>query len=176
MFLVAIPVGLVGITAGWLVLAERPSDREEPGRSTGFDWPGAALSTTALVAFLLGMTNGHRFGWYSPLVLSAMLAFVVLMVAFVRWEMKTSSPMLDLRLFRRRTFSLGVSANALAFLGGSAVLVLMPFYLQKILGYSARQAGLITVPGAVCMALMGPVSGRLSAASSVSPVKRALPN
>ena len=161
-FVAAIPVGLVGLSAAWLVLAERPGERQEPGRSQGFDWPGAALSTTALVAFLLGMTNGYRFGWYSPLVLAAMLGFVVLMAAFVRWELKTSSPMLDLRLFRRRSFSLGVSANSLAFLGGSAVLVLMPFYLQKILGYSARQAGLITVPGAVCMALMGPISGRLS--------------
>ena len=161
-FLVAIPIGLVGVTTGWLVLEERLGDRDETGHSTAFDWPGAALSTTALVAFLLGMTNGHRFGWYSPLVISAMVAFVVLMAAFVRWELKTASPMLDLRLFRRRTFSLGVSSNALAFLGGSAVLVLMPFYLQKVLGYAPREAGLITVPGAVCMALLGPISGRLS--------------
>ena len=88
-FVAAIPVGLVGLSAAWLVLAERPGERQEPGRSQGFDWPGAALSTTALVAFLLGMTNGYRFGWYSPLVLAAMLGFVVLMAAFVRWELKT---------------------------------------------------------------------------------------
>ena len=161
-FIAAVPIGLTGLTAGWLVLQEPPKDREDSGRSPGFDWPGAALSTAALVAFLLGMTNGYRFGWWSPLVLTTLLAFMALMGAFVLWELRTPSPMLDLRLFRRRSFSLGVSANSLAFLGGSAVLVLMPFYLQKVLGFTPREAGLITVPGALCMALTGPISGRLS--------------
>ncbi len=161
-FIAAVPIGLTGLTAGWLVLQEPAGDREGAGRSPAFDWPGAALSTSALVAFLLGMTNGYRFGWESPLVLAALLAFVALMGAFVLWELRTPSPMLDLRLFGRRSFSLGVSANSLAFLGGSAVLVLMPFYLQKVLGFTPGEAGLITVPGAVCMALAGPISGRLS--------------
>jgi MFS family permease len=70
--------------------------------------------------------------------------------------------MLDLGFFRRSTFSLGVSAAFLTFLGSSAVLLMTPFYLQNVLGYSPRAAGLVVVPGAVCVTLLGPVSGRLS--------------
>jgi MFS family permease len=70
--------------------------------------------------------------------------------------------MLDLKLFKRRAFSMGVSAAFLTFLGSSAVLFLMPFYLQNVLGYSPRAAGLIVAPSALSMALMGPLSGWLS--------------
>ena len=161
-FIASVPLGLTALTASWLILREPPREGEEAGVSSGFDWAGAALSTAALVAFLLGMTNGYRFGWWSPLVLSALVGFAALAAAFVLWELRAPSPMLDLRLFRRRSFSFGVSANSLAFLGNSAVLVLMPFYLQKVLGFTPGEAGLITVPGAVCMSLAGPISGRLS--------------
>ena len=70
--------------------------------------------------------------------------------------------MLDLRLFQRRTFSFGTSAGFLAFLGSSGVLFLMPFYLQGVLGYSPAKAGLVVVPAALFMAILGPISGRLS--------------
>ena len=70
--------------------------------------------------------------------------------------------MLDLALFRRGIFSFGVSAMFLSFLGGTAVFFLMPFYVQKVLGYSPGETGLIMVPAAICFALAGPVAGRLS--------------
>ena len=70
--------------------------------------------------------------------------------------------MLDLSLFRIKVFSLGVSARFLSFLGGSAVFFLMPFYLIHGLGYAASEAALIMVPGAIFMAVMGPISGRIS--------------
>ena len=70
--------------------------------------------------------------------------------------------MLDLRLFKGKTFTLGVSAAFLTFLGSSAVLFMMPFYLQNVLGYSPKVAGFVVVPGALCMAVLGTVSGVLS--------------
>ena len=65
-------------------------------------------------------------------------------------------------MFKERIFTLGVIAAFLTFLGSSAVLFLNPFYLQNVLGYSPRETGLIVVPGALCMAVLGPISGRLS--------------
>jgi MFS family permease len=84
------------------------------------------------------------------------------MASFIWWEVRTSDPMLDLRLFQRRTFSFGSSAAFLAFFGSSGVLFLMPFYLQGVLGYSTVKSGLVVVPAALCMAVLGPISGRLS--------------
>ena len=89
-------------------------------------------------------------------------SFVVLLGTFIWWELRTTGPLLDLRLFQRNVFALGVSAHFLLFLGSSAALFLTPFYLQVVLGYTPRETGLILVPNAVCMALLGPLSGHLS--------------
>ena len=70
--------------------------------------------------------------------------------------------MLDLRLFKRRVFSLGVSAGFINFLGHSPMRFLMPFYLQAVLGFSPAQMGLILVPNAVAFIIIGPLAGRLS--------------
>ena len=157
-----VPLGLLAAAAAWVILEESRSSPVSGGPSTKFDWLGASLSAAALVALLMAMTNGHRLGWSSPPIVVALLSFFALLIAFVWWELRSSNPMLDLRLFQRRTFAFGVSGALFMFLGNSAVLFLMPFYLQGVLGFSARSAGLIVVPGAFCMALMGPISGSLS--------------
>ena len=161
-FFLNVPLGLLGIAVAMTILRESRSARDPQERGSQFDWLGAALSAGALLALLLAMTNGHRSGWSSPPILAAGLGSCGLMASFIWWELHTSNPMLDLRLFSRRTFSFGVSAAFLTFLGSSAVLVLMPFYLQGVLHYSPRTAGLIVMPGALCMAVMGPISGALS--------------
>ena len=90
------------------------------------------------------------------------LCSVILLAAFIWWEMHTVSPMLDLRLFKRWLFSLGISAGFIAFLTTSSIPVMMPFYLQAVLGYSPREVGLLLIPNAIALAIVGPVSGRLS--------------
>ena len=161
-FFINVPLGLLGIGATITILQEQHSAQDTARSENQFDWMGAALSTSALVTLLLAMTNGHKSGWTSPPIAVAVLGFFVLSAAFIWWELHTPSPMLDLRLFVRKTFSFGVSAAFLTFLGSSAVLFLMPFYLQGVLGFNARSAGLILMPGAVFMAVLGPISGALS--------------
>ena len=161
-FFINIPLGLLGVGAAMAVLEEISSAPGSRAERAKFDWLGAALSTGALVTLLLAMTNGHRSGWASPPILVAVVASFALLSAFIWWELRTSNPMLDLRLFARKTFSFGVSANFLTFLGSSALLVLMPFYLQGVLGLSPRNTGFAIMPGALCMALFGPLSGVLS--------------
>ena len=162
-FFATVPMVTISIALCFAVLTS--ADQARPVRSPmrgGFDWLGAFLSSSALLALLLGITNAHRTGWTSPPILGAAIAFVVLLAAFIWWELRCSGPMLELRLFRRRNFFLGVTANYITFIGSSAVLFLMPFYLQNVLGYRPSVAGLVVVPGAMCMAILGPLSGRLS--------------
>ena len=162
-FFATVPMVAASIALCLAVLnsADQPRPVRGPGRA-GFDWLGAFLSSSALLSLLLGITNAHRSGWTSPPIMGAAVAFVVLLAGFIWWELRIASPMLNLRLFRRRNFFLGVSANYLMFIGSSAVLFMTPFYLQNVLGYSASVAGLCVVPGALCMAILGPLSGRLS--------------
>jgi len=162
-FFANVPVVAISVALGLVVLADLTEERSrQTGRNGGFDWLGASLSSGALLVFLIAITNAHRIGWLSPQILAATVGFLVLLVTFIWWELRCPSPMLDLAFFRRRTFSLGVAAAFLTFLGSSATLFMTPFYLQSVLGYSPRAAGLVVVPSAICVTLLGPLSGRLS--------------
>ena len=159
-FFINIPLGLVGVVATLFVLRRWESERAS--RDSRFDWVGAGLSTGVLVALLLGLTLAVNRGWMSVPILAAFVLSASLFVGFIWWELRTDTPMFNLRFFRDRVFSCGVSAAFLTFLGQSAVLFLMPFYIQNVLGFSPKIAGLVVMPGALCMAIMGSVSGTLS--------------
>ncbi len=162
-FFATVPMMIASIAMALAVLpGGNDGGRARSANRVRFDWLGAFLSSSALLALLLGISNAHRTGWTSPPILAAVVVFVVLLATFVWWELRCSGPMLELRLFRRRNFFLGVTANYLMFMGSSAVLFMTPFYLQNVLGYKASMAGLAVVPGAMCMAILGPLSGRLS--------------
>ena len=159
-FFITIPLGLVGVVATMFVLRHWESERAS--RGSRFDWTGALLSTGVLVALLLGLTLAVNLGWMAAPILAAFVLSVGMFVAFIWWELRTDAPMFNLRFFRDRVFSFGISAGFLTFLGQSSVLFLMPFYIQNVLGYSPKIAGLVVMPGALVMAIMGSVSGTLS--------------
>ena len=163
-FFVNVPVGLVTIALTGLVLrADRTVQEDAEGRRPTFDWVGAALSGLALLFFLLVMGNGDRLGWTSSGVVAGWITAVLLLGAFIWWELRTPSPLLELRLFLRKLFALGVAAGWISFFGGSATArFLMPFYLQRVLEYSPRDIGLMMTPAALCMLIVGPFAGRLS--------------
>ena len=160
-FYAPIPLVAVGVVAVLAILDNRRLAPPDSSRS-GFDWPGAALSTSIPVLFLLAVTSGRVWGWTSPPMLGTLFSLAALLTLFIWWELRCSSPLLDLRLFAIRTFSFGVSANFLNFFGSSAILFLAPFYLQRVLGYSAVESGLVVVPSACCLAVLSPLAGRLS--------------
>ena len=162
-FLINLPVGVLALTAAILVLDKsRFVQDRQGGQRPRFDWLGSFLSAAALVTVLLALTFGNRAGWGSGPILGAMAAFVLFLGVFIWWELRTPSPMLDLRLFQRKLVALGVTAGWLDFLGSSGVQFLMSLYLQSVLGYSAWGAGLITLPSAIAMTVIGNLSGRLS--------------
>ena len=161
-FVVSAGVGIAALALAAVVLRRGAADSSGQPARTSFDWTGAGLSAMALVCFLLSITNGHKLGWDSPVILAGFGMAVVAVAVFIWWEGRAESPMLDLSFFRSKVFTLGVSARFLSFLGGSAVYFLMPFYLVQGLDFEPSMAGLLLVPGSVCIAFWGPFSGRLS--------------
>ena len=162
-FFVNVPIGVLTILASWLILQQQPRADSPQGHSgPKFDWPGAGLSGLALLGFLMVVGNGHRLGWTSPAVMLGSVATVAVLAAFVWWELRAAAPMLDLRLFRRKLVAIGIGAAWLSFLGSQASRFMMPFYMQRVLELGPRDVGLLLIPPALCMVLLGPVSGRLS--------------
>jgi len=162
-FFANVPIGIFTIVISMLVLLpDKPEPPKEGEARQRFDWGGAVLSGLALLGFLLVVGNGDRLGWTSGLIFSGAVGTVVAGAGFVWWELRFPTPMLEMRLFKRKLVSFGVAAGWFSFLGSSASRFMMPFYMQRVLEYSPREVGLLLIPPAMCMVLLGPITGRLS--------------
>lgn len=158
-FFINLPVGLIAFILSVLFIA-----RELPGKSSseGFDLFGAIIFMAGLIALLLGLNQGHDWGWASPLTISVIcLAFTFLGI-FVYIEQKVPYPMLDLRLFNNRLFSASIVSAILNYICVNSSLFLMPFYLIQGLGFSPSRAGIYLSAQPIIMALAAPLSGSLS--------------
>jgi EmrB/QacA subfamily drug resistance transporter len=155
-FLVNLPFVAATLVAGrWLV----PESRDP--KQSALDPLGALLSTAGLSTLLYGIIEAPEQGWTHGTVLAAFAAAAVLLVAFGVHELRTRTPMLDVRLFRNARFSAASGAIALLFFALFGLMFFMTQYLQGVLGYSALEAGLRTLPIAGGLVLAGPLSAKL---------------
>ena len=160
LFYINIFMGLVTMVVVLLIIRSEAFRQDTRNRS--YDYAGAALSTAVLLSFLLTVSNGSRMGWSSPPIMLGALGFVAFLMAFVWWEIRSQSPMLDMSLFRSRVFSIGIGTNFMSFLGITSSRFLIPFYLQAALGFTPALVGFALLPNAASRIVMGPVSGWLS--------------
>jgi len=138
-----------------------------PGRPTRVDFPGVMTFTGAMFLAIYATIRGNTAGWTSPLILGCYGASVVLFIAFLVIETRRRQPMLDLSLFRKRTF---VGANSAAFTMSFASITLLFFltvWFQSILGYSPIGAGLRLVVFTGAALSVAPIAGAI--AEKVSP-------
>jgi MFS family permease len=170
-FLVSVPVGLLGTIMGYLMLRELSARR--PAR---IDWPGNATFAFGLIAVMIGITYGiepygsHTMGWSSPLVLSCLTGGVLLLVVFCFIETKVAEPMFRLQLFKIRAFAAGVIASLLASISRGGLMFMLIIWLQGIWlplhGYDFARtplwAGIAILPLTLGFLISGPVSGILS--------------
>ena len=140
-FLLNVPVAAVALVAGFVLVPE--SRDPKPG---AFDVPGAVLSVAALVTLVYGVIEAPERGWTDSLVLGSFALAVVLAAAFVVWERRTASPMLDLELFRNPRFSVASGAMSIAFFSLFGATFAITQYLQDAHGYSALEAGAAMIP------------------------------
>jgi EmrB/QacA subfamily drug resistance transporter len=158
-FYINLPIGLL---AFGLSLAFIPSEKAESGRTERFDWIGAVLFAGGLVSLLLGLNQGHEWGWISPATLGCLASAAVLLGVFLWIEGRTPSPMLDLSLFSRRIFSASTASAVLNYVCLYFVIFLMPFYLLQGRSLNPAQAGLLLTAQPIVMAIAAPISGLLS--------------
>lgn len=171
--------GIVVGTAGWRVLfaitaasmlaITLTAQRKLPRRNDvhrreqpPFDFVGALLLSSFLVALLLTLTIGPNVGWLAPITLAGVIATVLLMTGFLVLERRSGAPMLDLNLFRKPDFAFGALGALVVFMGISAIRFLVPFFLQGVRGYAAATVGLLIVPAAIVTATIAPFAGRLA--------------
>jgi EmrB/QacA subfamily drug resistance transporter len=164
-FFVNFPVGILGILMVWrFVPAVKP-----PGGQR-FDLVGAATLFIALLALLLGLTVGQESGFAEPKVLALFSVAAVFTTLFVVVELRTDQPMIDLRLFKNRLFSVSLTTGYLIFVCIAGTIILMPFYLENVLGYEIRQVGLMLAIVPIGLGVTAPISGSLSDRFGTRPI------
>jgi EmrB/QacA subfamily drug resistance transporter len=157
-FLINIPVGVIAVILVRLVLPPSPGIRD----GTSFDWPGVVLLFLGLTTFLFALNRGHELGWASPRIVSALLAAAVLIPGFIFREIHTPHPLLELALFRNRTFTWANIANMFGFMLVSGTAFLLPFFLIQGHGLTSDRAGLLMLCSSGVMVACAPLAGSLA--------------
>ncbi len=155
-FLVNIPVGVIGIVLAVAFLREQREDN--PGR---IDIPGFMLASGGLAVFLYGLAEAGERGFGDAVVLGFGGAGLALLAIFVLVELHTEEPLIDVRLFLNRMFALANLTQSVAFMGFASTLFLLPLILQLERGMSPFESGLATFPQAIGVMVMAPVMARI---------------
>ena len=163
-FYINVPVGIASLFLSSVMVEDPPWLREERVRSrhVRVDWFGLGLVTIAFGSLQVVMDKGQEDDWFSsPFIVVFSMATVICLLGTLVWEWAHPNPVVNIRLFRRRNFA--VSVGLMFTLGGVlyGTTVLLPLFLQTLMGYSAQSAGEVLSPGGFVTMAMMPLAGFL---------------
>jgi EmrB/QacA subfamily drug resistance transporter len=154
-FWINVPIGLIILP---LVRMRMP---ESHGPSAALDIGGLVLVSGAAFGLVWGLMRGNGAGWAAPEVAAALIAGVLLAIAFVGFELRQAAPMLPMRLFRARGFAAGMISSLLFYAGMYGVLFFVAQFFQTAQGFGPLGAGLRMLPWTATLFVFAPLGGRL---------------
>jgi DHA2 family multidrug resistance protein len=161
-FFINIPIGILSLSLTSRLIQDPPYLKRRKLSETRVDYIGLGLVALGLGTLQVVLDKGQREDWFESnfiLVLSVISAAALIFVIF--WEWRHKDPIIDLHLFRDRTFA---AANFLMFMLGFALLgstLLLPLFMQTLLGYTAERSGMALSPGGFAIMLAMPIVGFL---------------
>jgi EmrB/QacA subfamily drug resistance transporter len=155
-FWLNVPIGVVLIPLALLRLDETH------GPGGRLDLPGVALASGGLFGIVWGLVRGNAEGWSSPEIVTALMGGAIVLTAFVLWELRAPAPMLPMRFFRNRVFTLANVASLFMFFGMFGSIFLLSQFFQTAQGYSPFGSGLRILPWTLMPMFVAPVAGALS--------------
>src|SRR5437588_19398 len=135
---------------------------ESHGPTQKLDLRGLVLASGGLFGIVWGLVRGNEVGWGSPQIVGSLVAGAAVLAAFVAWEMRTPEPMLPMRFFRNRTFSLANAASLFMSFGMFGAIFLLAQFFQTVQGYSPLASGVRILPWTVMPMFVATVAGALS--------------
>ena len=155
-FTINIPIGIIGVVLSIFFLPEfekAPTDKLDVG--------GAITSAVMLFSLLLALSEVGNWGWTSEPIILLLYLSVASFMLFLYIELTSKNPLLNLRLFKSRTFAMANLTTLVTTVGLFSGIFYVPLFLQNIKGMGALDTGLIMLPGALVSGLMMPIVGKL---------------
>ena len=157
-FLINLPIGILGIIMAMRFINESRSEQE----TRYFDWWGALSLGGMLSSLVLVLDQGSAWGWLSTNSLLCYFFVVVLLGVFIKIEHGVSEPIVDLKFFKIPAFVNALVNNFVVFMGMMGGVFLIPIFAQTFLGYTATQSGYLFIPMAAMMMVASPLGGMLT--------------
>jgi EmrB/QacA subfamily drug resistance transporter len=157
-FFINVPIGALAIVAARVVIKES----KDTSRDQRLDLPGLVTSGIALFALTYALIEANSKGWTSVEILSLFGVAALGLAAFLALERRQKVPMLDLSLFRNRTFTGANATMLLVAMSMFGVFFYVSLFVQNVLRYSPVQAGASFLPMTLCIIFFAPVAGKLS--------------
>jgi len=162
-FFINLPVGVLALFLVYRLIADPPWAKRVAGAGVKIDYIGVALLVLGVGALQVMLDKGQEDDWFGShfILILAILAAAGL-ISLVLWEWFRKDPIVEVRLFKNLNF---LGANGMMFILGVMLfssLVMMPLYLQTLMGYTAESAGLVLSGGGLLLLFLMPVAGTLS--------------
>ena len=156
-FLINVPIVAIALLLGWRLV---PTSKDPSGHH--IEPLGFVLSIAMIGLLVFTVIEGPHRGWASGTTLGSFVAVILLLAAFIVWELRVPNPLLDVRTFRNARFSAGSTAIFIAFFALFGFTFLVTQYFQYVRGYSTLSSGLHTLPFAVAAGITAPSAARLA--------------
>ena len=161
-FYINVPIGIVALMMCWTFIFDPPyQERRVAGEKV--DYMGLALLSVGLGCLQVALDKGQGEDWFASeqIVILSVLAAICL-TTLVWWELRQENPIINLRIFRVRNFAAGNVVMFFGFFAFFGSIVLLPMYLQNLMGYTSYLAGLVLGPSGAIMLLLLPFVGKLT--------------
>ncbi len=164
-FFVNLPVGIIGTL---MAIRYIPAIRPRGGQR--FDILGSLTLVAGLLCLLLALTWGQNIGFSENRILGLFSGSLIFFLAFLYIETHIEDPIIDLSLFLNEKFSVGLITGFITFFVIAGIILLMPFYLENVLGYDTRQVGLMLAIVPIAMGIIAPIAGSVSDRVGTRPI------
>lgn len=155
-FYVVLPIAIVNIIGAYIFLKNVTEQK-----NIKVDVTSIILSTLGFGGLLYGFSIAGNVGWGSIQVYGTMIFGAISLTIFILRQLKLDQPMLEFRVFKYNIFSLSTGLGMIVFMSMIGTAVILPLFMQNMLGFSALDSGLVLLPGAIVMGVMSPVTGKL---------------